>query len=70
MCITNKQRAARVSRILRANRTDETAIECLIDLLADARHWCDRHSQCYGDLDRLAHRHYLAELAEERGAAL
>lgn len=41
----------------------------LIDLLADARHWCDRHGQCYGDLDRIAHDHYLAELWAERRAS-
>jgi hypothetical protein len=37
----------------------------LIDLLADARHWCDANDQDYADLDRIAYQHYLAELNEE-----
>ena len=36
------------------------------DALADLRHFCDRHSLCFGDLDRTAYSHYLAELEEER----
>jgi hypothetical protein len=34
----------------------------LIDLLADARHWCDAHGESFAELDRLAYRHYLAEV--------
>ncbi len=35
------------------------------DVLADLRHFCDRHSLDLGSLDKLAHSHYLAELEEE-----
>jgi hypothetical protein len=38
----------------------------VIDMLADARHWCDRNGQSYAELDRIAYRHYLAEIDEER----
>lgn len=34
----------------------------LIDLLADARHWCDGQDLSFADLDRQAYQHYLAEL--------
>jgi hypothetical protein len=34
----------------------------LIDLLADARHWCDLNGQSFWELDRRAHRHYLTEI--------
>ncbi len=36
------------------------------DILTDLRHYCDRHELDLGELDRLAHSHYLAELHEER----
>ncbi len=32
------------------------------DVLADVRHFCDRHGLCFGDLDRAAYGHYLEEL--------
>ncbi len=36
------------------------------DVLADLRHFCDRYSLCFGDLDRIAYQHYLVELGEKR----
>ena len=36
------------------------------DLLADVRHFCDWFGLAFGDLDRVAHSHYLEELHEER----
>lgn len=45
--------------------------EDVIDLLADLRHYCDREGLCLGDLDRMAHQHYLAERfgpGQEEGA--
>lgn len=66
MTITNAHRAKRLTQVLRHYDTDNTDAGCLIDLLADARHWCDRHGECFGDLDRVAHDHYLAELWDER----
>ena len=55
MNYTNTQRAARVARLLRRYNRHDIAESCLIDLLADARHWCDRHGRCYGQ----AFRHHL-----------
>ena len=66
---TNTGRAKRFDRLLRRYDTDESNHYRLIDLLADARHWCDRHNKCYGDLDRMAYDHYLAELWDERWAS-
>ncbi|MFO0901196.1 MAG: hypothetical protein U0836_27535 [Pirellulales bacterium] len=58
----NLHRAERCQQVL-ANYNDEWDVEAnLVDLLADARHWCDREERDFGKLDRLAHEHYLAEL--------
>lgn len=38
----------------------------LIDLLTDSRHWCDRHSENFAQIDRLAYQNYLLELNEQR----
>lgn len=67
--ITNAERAARCEAALARYNDEWDTTANLIDLLADARHWCDRHRQCYGDLDRIANEHYLAELWEERRAS-
>jgi hypothetical protein len=63
---TNKSRAARCARVLGRYGTDDTAKGCLVDFLADARHWCDRHGEDFAGLDRQAYQHYLAELHEEK----
>lgn len=67
--ITNTERVRRFETSLTRYCDDHDTVANLIDLLADARHWCDLHQQCYGDLDRIAHYHYLAELSEERRLA-
>jgi hypothetical protein len=63
---TNKQRAARCRKALSRYGTAGTPKTCLVDFLADARHWCDRNAESFWELDRQAHQHYLAELHEER----
>ncbi len=63
---TNADRAKRFAKLLRYYDADNADSGCLIDLLADARHWCDWREKCYGDLDRVAHDHYLVELLENR----
>lgn len=63
---TNDIRAARFGRRLDTYDTGDTPRERLTDLLADARHWCDQRNLSYGDVDRLAHQHYLAEREENR----
>ena len=49
----------RFERALMAYDTGVTLEECLIDLLADARHWCERNKRSFLDLDRMAFRFYL-----------
>jgi hypothetical protein len=66
MTFTNSHRSRRIANVLRDYDTDSTDAGCLIDLLSDARHWCDRHGECFGDLDRIGHDRYLAELREAR----
>lgn len=63
----NDRRAMRVGHVLTWCTDWDTGREGLIDLLADARHWCDRHGECFGDLDRIAHQHYLHELNSNEG---
>ncbi|MCC6358747.1 MAG: hypothetical protein IT450_08395 [Phycisphaerales bacterium] len=63
---TNAVRAKRFARLLRRYNTYDTDPCRLIDLLADARHWCDQHGQSFAHLDRVAHEHYLVELQIER----
>jgi hypothetical protein len=48
-------------------RHDLTPRECLINLLADARHFAGSYSLEYGNADTMAHSHYLNELSERRG---
>lgn len=57
----NRNRARRCGKVLRRYGTDDTDPGCLIDFLTDARHWCDLHGHCFGDLDRIAYGHYSAE---------
>ncbi|MCA9281072.1 MAG: hypothetical protein H6812_10630 [Phycisphaeraceae bacterium] len=66
---TNDDRAARCERALAVYNDEYDTASNLIDLLADARHWCDRSGRCFGDLDRNAHSHYLAEIDSERSAS-
>lgn len=66
---TNIERADRFERALSQYCDEHDTVANLIDLLADARHWCDQNDQCYSDLDRIAYDHYLAELWEERRLA-
>jgi hypothetical protein len=61
---TIRQRCRRIARLLRNGQGSPS--ENLIDLLANARHWCDENAESFWELDRQAHRHYLAELDESR----
>ena len=62
----NRYRSCRFGRALRAYDTAYELTDCLVDLLTDARHWCDRHRQSFAELDRTAYRHYIEELAATR----
>jgi hypothetical protein len=63
---TNRHRADRIDRFL-SHYADADASAALTDLLADARHWCDRNGEDFAELDRIAYQHYIAELDEQRG---
>ena len=56
----NRIRAAACEMLLEHYGDDEPA-DRLVDLLTDARHWCDANGHCFVELDRRSHRHYLAE---------
>jgi hypothetical protein len=48
--------------ILLARYGDDDPADRLVELLADARHWCDLNGQNFSELDRRAYQHYLAEI--------
>ena len=54
-------RAIAFDQALETYADDDDAVRC-IDLLTDARHWCDLNGQNFADLDRQAYQHYLAEI--------
>lgn len=58
----NHRRAMRIEHVLTWCKDWDTGREGLIDLLTDARHWCDRHGESFAELDRIAYQHYIAEL--------
>lgn len=57
----NRHRSCRFGRALRAYDTAFDPTDCLVDLLADARHRCDRHGHRYVEFDCMAFRHFLEE---------
>jgi hypothetical protein len=59
-------RAAACDMLLEHYGDDEPP-DRLVDLLTDARHWCDLNGQSFGELDQRAHQHYLAEIQEHSG---
>ncbi len=63
----NDRRAMRVEHILTWCKDWSSGREGLIDLLTDARHWCDRKGQDFAALDRIAYRHYLDERHSGKG---
>ncbi len=59
----NDQRSALAEKTLAPYGPKTEGIDTAItDALANFRHLCDREGLCYGDLDRMAHVHYLEEL--------
>lgn len=57
--LTPSVRAARFQAAL--DRYDDAIDEQtgLIDVLSDARHWCDANERGFAEADRIAHREYL-----------
>jgi hypothetical protein len=62
-------RAAACDMLLEHYGDDDPA-DRLVDMLADARHWCDLNGQSFWELDRRAHKHYLAEIDENNRSNL
>jgi hypothetical protein len=67
MTPANRRRAMRIGHVLTWCKDWDSGREGLIDLLADARHWCDRHGEDFAALDRMAYQHYLAEINPNEG---
>lgn len=58
----NYDRASRFALLL--DRYDESFDTALIDLLADAQHWCHEHGEDFGESLRIAQMHFEAERRE------
>jgi hypothetical protein len=61
----NTIRAAAFAMLLE-HYGDDDAVDRLVDMLTDARHWCDLNGQSFWKLDRRAHGHYLAEIHDNK----
>lgn len=61
----NRARAARCLTALRRYGSDSSPYTCLVDLLADAMHWCRHRGHDFPAVLDLASLHYAAELADE-----
>jgi len=68
----NAERAAHALAAYRSFAGDSTAApdEDVIDILTDLRHFCERENLSFGNCDGIAHRHHLAERAEETNLSL
>ena len=62
----NALRAARAERILQRHRTGDDLQTSLIDLLADAMHWCDFNGEDFHLALAQACRHYIHELNQQQ----
>lgn len=62
---TNRRRAMRIGHVLTWCKDWSSEREGLIDILTDARHWCDEHGEDFANLAWLAYEHYVAELNEQ-----
>ena len=60
--ITNKDRAMRLEEVLPLYPDDQYTN--LIDLLADAMHWCNLNDEDFDDVLRIARLHFEAEKDE------
>jgi len=65
----NDRRALRIGHILTWCKDWDSGREGLIDLLTDARHWCDRNGESFDILDRIADQHYVNERHSIEGNA-
>jgi hypothetical protein len=60
---SNARMARRFQAAMRVweDRYEDELPALLIEIRADARHWCDASGRCFADLDRRAYGHYLRE---------
>jgi hypothetical protein len=65
MTQSNRQRVDRFQHAITAYSDDDDQ-SSLVDLLADAMHWCDANSQGFHYALCVACKHYLAELNDEQ----
>jgi hypothetical protein len=63
----NRARAVRCHKAMRRYGTDSSPYTCLIDLLADAMHWCRVKGHDFASLLDRAARHYETEVFDEAG---
>ena len=64
--MTNALRAARAERILHRDRRGDDLPTSLVDLLADAMHWCDFTGDDFHLALAQACRHYIHELNDQQ----
>ena len=62
---TNASRATRISNILSSLKGNDDEHTCLVDLLADAMHWCDHTGGDFHLALAQACRHYIHELNDQ-----
>ncbi len=62
----NSRRAASAERILQSICTDCDLHASLVDLLADAMHWCDQNGEDFHFALAQACRHYIHELNDQQ----
>jgi len=63
---TNASRVRKIEIIFKAFYNGNDPESDVTDILADVRHYCNKQSLCFGDLDSRSHHHYLEEVAEEK----
>jgi hypothetical protein len=62
MTLTNQERADRCQEAINAYSDDDTYTN-LVDLLADAMHWCQFNGHSFSDILEIALMHFQAETA-------
>ncbi len=61
MTISSRYRIHRCEQALLNYQTDEDLDTTLVDLLADAMHWCQCRQSTFADALRIAEQHFTAE---------
>jgi hypothetical protein len=66
---TEQRRAMRINHVLTWCADWDTGPAGVTALLADIRHWCDTHGECFARLDRVAYEQYLDDRDAQKGGA-